>query len=189
MNPEIIIHLLKDKSLPNDLFSEFNSVFFQRNILVLPTVIEDDFKKHELDSKLIVGLLNNNKSEAAKEDVLEQRNLVKEGLKVLATAMREIEIKIPEHFKAKPDNKFSKAFSMQLLINSKKYVRLLFEKNAPLKDWDMCVETAVDFIIEGCEKKDSELNRIFELYQQEPEFPFFLVFNNSKKKWEPLIHL
>ena len=80
-------------------------------------------------------------------------------MKTLAEMMHVIDKKMSKTIKIKPESNISETWGFSTLIGSGKHLNFLFRRNAPLKDWEMCVDAAVNFMIEGYEKKDSEFKK------------------------------
>ena len=187
--PDIIIHLAMSKTLPANLFDDFSMALLEKNIFVFRYIKANRAKKNISDTLLIASFLLVSKEDSFhKKDITKRRNLLKKGMKTLAEMMHVIDKKMSKTIKIKPESNISETFSLSTLIGSGKHLNFLFRRNAPLKDWEMCVDAAVNFMIEGYEKKDSELRRMFKTMERPVKFPLHLLFNKRKKKWEPYIH-
>jgi hypothetical protein len=124
-----------------------------------------------------------------KEAGKEHYKILSEKIKSILRKGKQVESKLLTATKSteKLSKTYNQSQSISIIVQTKKgrLIKLLFDKDLSLNDWEEALDELFDFVIENYEKPDN--NRIKKLtaeFKRHPNFNYYAVINKTSKKIE-----
>ena len=124
-----------------------------------------------------------------KEARKEHYKILSEKIKPLLKKGKSFETKLltASQSTEKLSKTYNQSHSISLIVETKsgRLIKLLFDNNLSLTDWEEAIDELFDFVIENYESpNDNRIEKLTEGFKEHPNFKYYAVINEETKRIE-----